>query len=141
MFFSNRRRHTCCPLVTGVRTCALPISVVKLVNAYSMLANGGKDLKPSLIDMVQDRRGKIIYRADTRPCEGCNARDWNGKEMTRPPERRKKVIDPLTAYTTIHILEGVVERGTDVSLRSREERKSFMSGRRVTERVDLGGRR
>src|SRR3546814_988598 len=27
-FFSSRRRHTSCALVTGVQTCALPISVV-----------------------------------------------------------------------------------------------------------------
>src|SRR3546814_3232510 len=26
-FFSSRRRHTSCALVTGVQTCALPISV------------------------------------------------------------------------------------------------------------------
>src|SRR3546814_3707568 len=30
-FFSSRRRHTRCPLVTGVQTCALPIS--RLVNS------------------------------------------------------------------------------------------------------------
>src|SRR3546814_8859206 len=69
------------PAVLAISLGAGDTTVVNLVNAYSMLANGGKDLKPSLIDMVQDRRGKIIYRADTRPCEGCNARDWNGKEM------------------------------------------------------------
>src|SRR3546814_13833829 len=28
-FFSSRRRHTSCALVTGVQTCALPISTVK----------------------------------------------------------------------------------------------------------------
>src|SRR3546814_1849478 len=28
-FFSSRRRHTRCALVTGVQTCALPISMVK----------------------------------------------------------------------------------------------------------------
>src|SRR3546814_5562018 len=29
-FFSSRRRHTRCALVTGVQTCALPISTYKL---------------------------------------------------------------------------------------------------------------
>src|SRR3546814_15747703 len=28
-FFSSRRRHTRCALVTGVQTCALPISLVR----------------------------------------------------------------------------------------------------------------
>src|SRR3546814_6745997 len=30
-FFSSRRRHTCCALVSGVQTCALPISEVRVV--------------------------------------------------------------------------------------------------------------
>src|SRR3546814_9006077 len=30
VFFSSRRRHTRCALVTGVQTCALPISLVDL---------------------------------------------------------------------------------------------------------------
>src|SRR3546814_4770111 len=32
-FFSSRRRHTRCALVTGVQTCALPISDTKLARA------------------------------------------------------------------------------------------------------------
>src|SRR3546814_14631564 len=32
-FFSSRRRHTSCALVTGVQTCALPISASKTVVA------------------------------------------------------------------------------------------------------------
>src|SRR3546814_8685138 len=32
-FFSSRRRHTRCALVTGVQTCALPISVVGLLSS------------------------------------------------------------------------------------------------------------
>src|SRR3546814_4249277 len=31
VFFSSRRRHTRCALVTGVQTCALPISIAALV--------------------------------------------------------------------------------------------------------------
>src|SRR3546814_2166788 len=32
-FFSSRRRHTRCALVTGVQTCALPISFAKAILA------------------------------------------------------------------------------------------------------------
>src|SRR3546814_6542777 len=32
-FFSSRRRHTRCALVTGVQTCALPISIVAASSA------------------------------------------------------------------------------------------------------------
>ncbi len=92
-------------------------TVLKLTNAYAMLANSGRALKPSLIDYIQDRHGKVIYRADTRPCEGCNAAEWNGRPMPRPPVRARQLMNPMTAYQVLHILEGVVQRGTAVTLR------------------------
>ncbi|MEA2998455.1 MAG: penicillin-binding protein [Sphingomonadales bacterium] len=92
-------------------------TVLRMTNAFSMLANSGRALKPSLIDYIQDRNGRVIYRADTRPCDGCNASDWDGKPMPRPPLRTKQVVDPMTAYQMVHIMEGVVQRGTAVVLR------------------------
>src|SRR3546814_17785319 len=41
-FFSSRRRHTRCALVTGVQTCALPISCVKHFAGYGA-AEAGRD--------------------------------------------------------------------------------------------------
>jgi penicillin-binding protein 1A len=92
-------------------------TVVKMTNAFSILANQGRALKPTLVDYIQDRNGKVIFRADTRPCEGCNAPDWNGRPMPRPPLRTKQLVDPMTAYQMVHILEGVVQRGTAQVLR------------------------
>jgi penicillin-binding protein 1A len=92
-------------------------TVMKMTNAFAILANNGKEVKPNLIDYIQDRNGKVIYRADTRPCEGCNAADWNGRPMPRPPLRTKQLMDPMTAYQMVHILEGVVQRGTAQNLR------------------------
>ena len=92
-------------------------TVLKMVNAYSILANNGRALRPTLVDFVQDRHGKTIYRADTRPCDRCDMADWDGKAMPRPPVRRKQVLDPMTAYQMVHIMEGVVERGTATVLR------------------------
>src|SRR3546814_18074485 len=40
IFFSSRRRHTRCALVTGVQTCALPIS--QLVESHSTLSFTGR---------------------------------------------------------------------------------------------------
>src|SRR3546814_1860736 len=37
-FFSSRRRHTRCALVTGVQTCALPICLITLFSAGLMPA-------------------------------------------------------------------------------------------------------
>ncbi|MBB6225925.1 penicillin-binding protein 1A [Polymorphobacter multimanifer] len=92
-------------------------TVMKLTNAYAQLFNAGRKLEPSLIDMVQDRDGKVIYRRDTRSCVGCVADDWNGEAMPRPSGRVVQVIDPRTAYQTVHLMEGVVTRGTATRLR------------------------
>ena len=92
-------------------------TVMKMVNAYSALANQGRQFEPTLMDYVQDRRGKVIWRADKRKCTGCNMREWDGKPMPRFAERGKLVLDPRTAYQTVHMLEGVVQRGTAVTLR------------------------
>ncbi|ATE66966.1 penicillin-binding protein 1A [Rhizorhabdus dicambivorans] len=92
-------------------------TVLRIVNAYSMFANQGRALTPTLIDYVQDRNGKLIWRADKRPCEGCNMAKYDGKPMPRPRLRSRQVIDPMTAYQMLHIMEGVVERGTATVLR------------------------
>jgi len=94
-------------------------TVMKLTNAYAVLANHGREVRPTIIDFVQDRNGKVIYRTDNRceVMEGCNAPDWNGQAMPRPPVRAKQLIEPQAAYQMVHILEGVVERGTATVLR------------------------
>jgi penicillin-binding protein 1A len=92
-------------------------TVLAMTNAFAIFANQGRALTPTLIDYVQDRRGRVIWRADTRPCAGCNAPDWNGRPMPRPPLRTRQLVDPQTAYQVVHMLEGVVERGTATILR------------------------
>jgi penicillin-binding protein 1A len=94
-------------------------TVLKLTNAYAVLANQGREVRPSIIDYVQDRNGKVIYRTDNRCAimEGCNADDWDGRAMPRPPLRTKQMLDPQAAYQMVHIMEGVIERGTATVLR------------------------
>lgn len=92
-------------------------TVLKMVNAYSMLVNHGRELKPTLIDFAQNRKGKVIFPAKWKPCKGCRAKDWNGKPMPRFAAAGKQVMDPITAYQVVHMLEGVIERGTAVTLR------------------------
>ncbi len=93
-------------------------TVLKMVNAYSTLANFGRMHAPSLIDYAQDRRGKVIWRADKRDCNGCNMAEWDGKGMPRIGASGRQVMDPRTAYQVIHMLEGVVQRGTAVRVAS-----------------------
>ena len=94
-------------------------TVLRLVNAYAQLANQGRSVRPTTIDYVTDRTGKVIFRTDNR-CQvmgNCTAPDWDGKAMPRPPSRTRQVIDPMAAFQMVHIMEGVIERGTAVVLR------------------------
>lgn len=95
-------------------------TVTKMVNAYSILARNGRAVQPTLIDAVQDRRGKVLFRADDRACEGCNMAKWDGKPMPRPPVRTKQAMDPVTAFQVVNMLEGVVQRGTATQLQQLE---------------------
>jgi len=105
------------PQVLSIALGAGETTVSKMVNAYAILVRNGIDIRPTMIDFVQDRYGRVRFRADTRPCNRCNMAEYDGKPMPRPAARTKQVMDPLTAYQVVHILEGVVQRGTAVGLR------------------------
>jgi penicillin-binding protein 1A len=98
-------------------------TLLKMVNAYAMIANGGKRVEASPIERIDDRYGKIIYRRDPRECGQCQQntipKDTEIKR-TPPPimDNREKVIDPATDYQMISILQGVVERGTAIRAKS-----------------------
>ncbi len=92
-------------------------TVMKMTNAYSMLVNHGRELKPTLIDYAQNRKGKVIWPAKWKPCVSCNAADWDGKPMPRFAAAGKQLMDPVTAYQVVHMLEGVIQRGTATILR------------------------
>ncbi len=92
-------------------------TVLKMTNAYSILVNHGRQLTPTVIDYVQDRRGKVIWRSDTRRCKRCNMARWDGGLMPRFKENGKQVMDAMSAYQTVHMLEGVIQRGTATNLR------------------------
>ncbi len=85
---------------------------LRLTAAYAMLVNGGKKITPTLIDRVQDRNGVTIYRADNRPCDGCNNVDWDGQAPPELPDTREQIADPRSAYQVVSMMQGVVERGT-----------------------------
>jgi penicillin-binding protein 1A len=92
-------------------------SVLRMTTAYSMFANGGRRITATLIDRIQDRYGKTIYRHDARECRGCDADKWNNQPEPTLVDRREQVLDPMTAYQMVSIMEGVVIRGTATVLR------------------------
>ena len=87
-------------------------TVLRLVSAYAVLANGGKQIKPTVIDRIQDRYGKTIFRHEERTCDGCNAPRWAEQEEPILVDNREQVLDPMTAYQITSMMEGVVRRGT-----------------------------
>jgi penicillin-binding protein 1A len=76
------------------------------------MANGGKQIRPSLIDRIQDRYGKTVYKHDERGCEGCVAEEWHNQPEPKLIDNSEQVLDPMTAYQITSMLEGVVQRGT-----------------------------
>jgi penicillin-binding protein 1A len=87
-------------------------TLMRMTTAYSMLCNGGKRIKATLIDRIQDRWGHTIYRHDERICQNCNATAWNNQDEPEIIDKREQVIDPMTAYQMTSIMEGVIQRGT-----------------------------
>jgi penicillin-binding protein 1A len=93
-------------------------TLVKMVAAYSALANHGRLNPPTVIDYVQDRHGKVVWRADTRDCRGCNMPEWDGKPMPRFGVMGAQAMDARTAFQVMHMLRGAVSRGTATVLNS-----------------------
>lgn len=93
------------------------VTLLKLTAAYGMLVNGGKYIVPSLIDRIQDRRGRTIYAHDGRDCAACDL-PWTGTAFEPDlPDSRRTVIDPQTAFQLVSMLEGVVQNGTGRKIR------------------------
>jgi penicillin-binding protein 1A len=91
-------------------------TVMRMVSAYSIMANGGKHIVPSMIDRIQDRYGKTVFKHDQRECEGCNATAWDGQAEPELVDNSDQVLDPMTAYQITSMMEGVVQRGTATTI-------------------------
>lgn len=93
-------------------------TVLRMTNAFSMIANGGRRVQPTFIDRIQDRYGKTIYRNEQLICDACTAAEWNGQEEPDLIDTREQVLDPMTAYQITSMMEGVVQRGTATSVKA-----------------------
>ncbi|MCE3232547.1 MAG: penicillin-binding protein [Rickettsiaceae bacterium] len=96
-------------------------TLLNLTNAYAMLVNGGKRVSPSLIERIQDRNGKTIFKMDNRDCPVCLIVDDSEKgNLINPPsleDNRETIAPPIETFQMVSILEGVVQRGTAIRLR------------------------
>ena len=87
-------------------------TLFKMVAAYAMFANGGERVEPTLVDRVQDRYGKTIYRHDTRTCEDCAADSLPQGAAVTLTSNRERVMNAITAYQLTSMMEGVILRGS-----------------------------
>lgn len=87
-------------------------TLYKMVAAYAMFANGGERVEPTLVDRIQDRYGKTIYRHDKRDCVDCNSPALRPGEAPTIVSNRSRVMDAVTAYQLTSMMKGVVDRGT-----------------------------
>ena len=87
-------------------------TLLRMTTAYAMFDNGGRKIKPTLIDRIQDRYGHTVYKHDERECIGCDAKKWESQPEPSLVDRRQQVLDPMTAYQITSMMEGVVQRGT-----------------------------
>ena len=92
---------------------AAETTVIKMAGGYATFLNGGRVVPPTIIDRIQDRYGKTIFRHDDRSCEGCYAPNgWANQEEPLLPEIGREEFDPRTGFQIANILQGVVQRGT-----------------------------
>ena len=92
-------------------------TLLKLTSAYSSFVNGGKLIKPIMIDRIQDSEGNTIFNNEERKCINCNQISYMGDNYPEIKDNFKQIFSPQTAYQMTSILEGVVQRGTGKKLK------------------------
>lgn len=94
-------------------------TLLRLTTGYAQLVNGGKKIEPTLIDRIQDRRGDTILSRDKRLCVNCGPLiEWEEQPVPAIPDNREQIADPRKAYQIVSMLEGVVQRGTGIRIRT-----------------------
>lgn len=100
--------HDALPHVFSAALGSVETTVMREASAYAGLSAGGKEVVPTLIDSVQDRNGRIVWRPHGLECPAC-------AETQKPPvimDMRTQVADPYSVRTLIEMMLGVVSGGT-----------------------------
>ena len=92
-------------------------TLLRMAASYAVFTNGGRKVRPTLIDRIQDRWGRTVWSHDQRECMGCSAEEWRGQVEPDIPDDRSQILDPHTAFQMTSILEGVVQRGTATNVK------------------------
>lgn len=96
------------PRVLAASLGAVESTVLRQAAAYAGLAMGGREVLPTMVDSVQDRDGKVIWRAPGLACQRCD-------DPARPPritDGRRQIADPQSVFQLVTMMQGAVSRGT-----------------------------
>ena len=92
-------------------------TLLKLTSAYSSFVNGGKLVKPIMIDRIQDSEGNTILNNEKRKCVNCDQISILSKSFPKIEDTFLQIFSPQTAYQMTSILEGTVQNGTGKNLK------------------------
>ena len=92
-------------------------TLLKLTSAYSSFINGGKLVKPIMIDRIQDSEGNTIFNNETRKCINCDQISFLSKNYPEIEDEFLQIFSPQTAYQMTSMLEGTVQNGTGRKLK------------------------
>ena len=95
-------------------------TLLKLTSAYCSFVNGGKLIKPILIDRIQDSEGNTIYNTENRKCNNCDKISYLKDEIPKISNNFIQIFSSETAYQMTSMLEGVIKRGTGRGLKDLE---------------------
>jgi len=105
------------PELLSVSLGSAETTLLNITNAYATFVNGGKKIKPILIERIQDRRGKTIFNSDNRECNGCDRFSKSENLIPTIKDNYQQVLSKETAYQILSMLEGTIQRGTGKRLK------------------------
>ena len=92
-------------------------TLLKLTSAYASFVNGGKLIKPIMIDRIQDSEGNTIFNNEKRKCLNCDQVSFLSKNYPNIEDQFLQIFSAETAYQMTSILEGTVQNGTGKNLK------------------------
>ena len=99
------------PAYPSIALGAVEISLYEMVQAYTMFPGGGYNAQPFFINRIEDKNGNVL-------------------ESFSP--QRRKVINEVTAYSVVNMMQGVISKGTARSLYSYDVKAQSIAGKTGT---------
>lgn len=97
------------PRVLPAALGAVDTTVLRMAGAYAALDEGGREVIPTVIDSVQDRDGRLLWRPAALRCGKCDG------DPDHPPvldDPRKSIADPASVFQVVTMMQDVVAHGT-----------------------------